>query len=300
MKILITGGSGMVGRHLTKLLHKEGYEVGWLVRKVSEVKNVKFFLWNVERGDLDADCILWADALIHLAGLPVADKRWSATRKKEIIDSRVNSSKLLAAAIRAAKKFPKIIVGASGSGYYGSINTDCEYVETDPPYRDFLAECCRLWEQGEQTLVRDEARLVILRIGVVLSNEGGALPKLLTPVKWFVGAPLGTGKQIMKWIHIGDLCAVILKSITDQSMQGAYNATAPDNITNREFTKAAGLVVHRPVFLPSIPTFIMKILLGEMHVIVTTGSAISSKKLLDSGFQFQFENAEEALEDLLG
>lgn len=290
----------MVGRHLTKLLQNEGHEVGWLVRKVIEVNNVKCFLWNVERGELDANCIPWADALIHLAGLPVADKRWSDKRKKEIIDSRVNSSALLAAAIRVATKFPKIVVGASGAGYYGSINTDRVFVETDPPYTDFLAECCRLWEQGEQTLVRDDARLVILRIGVVLSNEGGALPKLLTPVKWFVGAPLGTGKQIMKWIHIDDLCAVILKSITDQTMQGTYNATAPDNITNREFTKAAGRVIRRPVFLPPIPTFMMKLLLGEMHVIVTTGSAISSKKLLDSGFQFQFEKAEEALGNLLG
>lgn len=300
MKILITGGNGMVGRHLTKLLQKEGHEVGWLVRKVERESGVRYFLWNVERGELDKECFAWADVIIHLAGAPVADKRWSVSRKKEIIDSRVKSSALLANAIKTADKFPKTVIGASGTGYYGSINSDRVFVETDPPYTDFLAECCRLWEEGERSLVRDDARLVILRIGVVLSNEGGALPKLVTPVKYFVGAPLGSGKQIMKWIHIDDLCALFLKAITDSSLQGVYNATAPDSITNKEFTKAVGRAIHRPVFLPAIPTFAMKLLLGEMHVIVTTGSAISSEKLIAAGFKFRYTKVDDALKNLLG
>lgn len=299
MKILITGGNGMVGRHLTKLLLNEGHEVGWLVRNTGKESGVRYFLWNVERGELDQDCIPWADVLIHLAGAPVADQRWSDQRKQEIIDSRVKSSALLAKAIRSSTTYPKIIVGASGTGYYGSINSDRVFVESDPPYTDFLAECCKLWEEGERTLVRDDARLVILRIGVVLSNAGGALSKLVTPVKLFAGAPLGTGKQIMKWIHIDDLCAVFLRSLTDASMHGVYNTTAPDNITAKEFTKAIGRVIHRPVFLPAIPTFLMKLILGEMHVIVTTGSSISSEKLLASGFTFQYPRVEEALKDLL-
>lgn len=289
----------MVGRHLTKLLQKEGHEVGWLVRKHGDESDVRYFLWNVDRGELDEECVKWADALIHLAGAPVAEKRWSVARKKEIIDSRVKSSALLAKTIFASDKFPKIVIGASGTGYYGSTNSDRVYVETDPPYTDFLAQCCRLWEEGERSLVRDDARMVILRIGVVLSTEGGALPKLVTPVKYFVGAPLGSGKQIMKWIHIDDLCALFLKAITDSSLQGVYNATAPDSITNKEFTKAVGRAIHRPVFLPAIPAFVMRLLLGEMHVIVTTGSAISSEKLIATGFKFRYTKVDDALKSLL-
>jgi uncharacterized protein (TIGR01777 family) len=257
-------------------------------------------LWNVERGELDTACIAWAEAIVHLAGAPVADKRWNDARKKEIIDSRVKSSALLAKAIHTADHFPKVIIGASGTGYYGSINSERVFVETDPPYTDFLAECCRLWEEGERSLIRDDARLVILRIGVVLSNEGGALPKLVTPVKYFVGAPLGSGKQIMKWIHIDDLCALFLKSLTDSSLQGVYNATAPDSITNKEFTKAVGRAIHRPVFLPAVPTIVMKLIMGEMHVIVTTGSAISSEKLIAAGFKFRYTKVDDALKNLLG
>lgn len=299
MKILITGASGLVGSHLAPLLLEKGHAVAHLGRGKGNNSQVTYFRWNPEQNELDTAATEWADLVVNLAGAPVADKRWTEARKKTIIDSRVKGLRLMADAIKKQVKKPVALISASAVGIYGITTNEKIYSETDLPAADFFGDCCRQWETAADLFEEMQIRTVKLRIGVVLAKDGGALPKLAGPVKWGIGSPLGSGKQWIPWIHIDDLCAMFIKAIEDESLAGAYNAVGSQHTTNRMFVKAIGKTLKRPVFMPAVPAFALKLLLGEMAGIVTEGSRISNEKIRKTGFQFQYEKLEDALNNLL-
>ncbi len=299
MNILITGASGLIGTRLTTLLLEKGHAVAHLGRKKSDEGVVRKFKWDVQNETIDAGALSWAEVIIHLAGANVAEGRWTEKRKKEIIDSRVKSVQLLAKAYKAELSKAKIFVSAAALGWYGIVTTDKIFTEQDAPANDFFGEVCLKWENAADLMEEIGLRTVKLRIGVVLAKEGGALPKLAGPVKWFVGSALGSGKQWMPWIHIDDVCAMFIKAIEDETMHGAYNAVASEHVTNKEFVKSIGNVLHRSVFLPPVPKFALNMVLGEMAGIVTEGSRASNEKVKKTGFVFKYNELKPALEDLL-
>lgn len=296
--ILITGASGLVGTHLTILLKERGYRVLHLSRSATKKKDVETFLWNVDQQTIDEQAVKEADYIIHLAGEGITHHRWSATQKKEIIDSRVKSIELLFATLQKTNKTLKGFISASAIGFYGGITTQKIFTENDPPYSDFLGDVCKKWEVAADSISQLGIRVVKLRTGVVLWKDGGALKKIAMPVKFFVGSPLGDGKQYMPWIHLDDVCAMYLMAIEDHQLQGAYNAVAPEHITNTLLTKMIAQVLHRPIFMPKVPAFLLKLLLGKMAVVLLEGSRASCKKIQDAGFQFKFPTVKSALKGL--
>lgn len=297
--ILITGGSGLIGKKLTELLLKEGYNVSHLGRSLRKMKDVRSFQWDVDRKTVDLESFQNIDTIIHLAGAGVNDKRWDDERKREILKSRTESTRLLHKTLEGMDHHVKTFVSASGIGYYGFGDAEKEFVESDPPGNDFLAQVTAAWE-GEVTKLRELGlRVVKIRIGVVLSPEGGALKELARPVKLFAGAPLGSGDQYLSWIHIDDLCQIFMKAIKDTLMQGAYNAVAPQPVSNKVMTQAIAKALKKPLLLPNIPGFIIKMVIGDVAEIVLNGSRVSAKKIEEAGFSFQFKTAQSALDDLL-
>ena len=294
---MITGASGLIGTRLTEMLLSNGHVVSHLGRARHE-KKVRSFIWDVGRQQLDENALKDIDTIIHLAGAGIADQRWTEKRKQEILDSRILSTRLLYRTLANGNHSVKTVVMASAIGYYGFGHSDGIFTETSKHGNDFLAQVTHQWE-NEAVKLQAVARLVTMRIGIVLSEKGGALKEMANPVKYFVGAPVGSGNQCLSWIHIDDLCRMFMKAVDDQSLQGVYNAVGPYPVTNRELTKAIGRVLHRPVILPPVPGFLLKLVLGEMADLVLKGSRVSSEKIQAAGFTFQFNTLEEALENLL-
>tara|TARA_R110002074_G_scaffold377068_2_gene554379 strand:+ start:7125 stop:8042 length:918 start_codon:yes stop_codon:yes gene_type:complete len=293
-KVLITGGTGLIGKRLSFLLVSKGYEVRVLSRSKSPESKYTTFIWNVKDQFIEEEAFHDLDYIIHLAGAGIADKKWSEKRKKEIIDSRVQSTNLLYNTSKRLKTPLKAFISASATGYYGSITTATIFTETDQPATDFLGKVCRLWEESFFQFKKDKTRTVALRTGIVLSNDGGALKKMKTPVV----TPLGDGKQYMPWIHIDDLCEMYIKAIEDEDFEGAYNAIAPEHQTNYSFSKAIAKTFKRP-FLPiGAPSFILKIVFGEMATIILNGSRVSNDKIEKTGFKFKFKSLDKALKNL--
>lgn len=297
--ILISGGTGLVGQALTKRLTERDDRVHILTRSNPGKKSAGeyHFLWDLKKGTLDPDALKGVDGIVHLAGAGIADKRWSPARKKQIIDSRVKSAELLKQGIRESGDC-RFFITASGSNYYGTKTTEKIFEEDDPAGDDFLGMCCIEWE-GAAFDDNPADRVVAIRTGVVLSNGGGALEKLAAPVKWGFGAPLGSGKQYMPWIHLDDLVSVYLAAIDNSQMKGAYNAVADEHLNQKELTKAIAIALKRPLWLPNVPAFALKIALGEMSEMLLKGSRLSNKKLRDTGFKFRFSEIQPALNDLL-
>ncbi|HLG02633.1 MAG TPA: TIGR01777 family oxidoreductase [Bacteroidia bacterium] len=298
MNILIAGASGLIGSHLTELLSEKNFSVGHLVRRKIADARVKHFHWNPAEGKIEAEALSWADALVYLSGAGVSDKRWTEKRKAEIINSRVMGLRLIAGELKKNPSRLKTLVSASAIGWYGLYTSEIIHQETDPPASDFFGNCCREWESAADLFEAQGIRTVKIRTAMVLARNG-ALPKLCMPVKWFIGSPLGTGRQWMPWIHIEDICAAYLKAIGDNQMRGSYNAAAADQPTNRTFIKTIGTALAKPVFLPPVPKFVMRLLLGEMADLVTEGSRVSNEKLVNAGFAFKFSRLKDALDDLL-
>lgn len=298
-KILITGASGLLGTELSKILQNNGYEVSHLVRKKNPNSPFKQYLWNPSKKEIDLESIKNTDAIIHLAGAGIADKKWTPERKKEIIDSRVIGSEFLIESIIKNSINIKLFVSASAVGYYGLKPATKAFIESDVASESFLGNCCLQWESACSKAKEVSQRLVTFRIGVVLSEKGGALPKLIQPIKYFVGSPLGSGQQIVPWIHVDDLCRMFLESIKNNNLNGVYNAVAPKNCTNQELTKSAAKTLKRPLFLPNVPSFLIKILFGEMASLVLEGAEVSADKILKTGFKFQYPKLEDALKNLL-
>jgi uncharacterized protein len=237
--ILITGGSGMIGERLTDLLLQRGYHVSHLGRKKSDGK-VTTYLWDIDRNYIDPEALRGADAIVHLAGANIGEKRWTKKRKKEILDSRIDSARLLYNELKTQTHSVKSVICAAGSSYYGLDNGGKVAVEDDKPGDDFLAVVCQLWERELDKFQELGIRLVKLRAAIVLSPKGGALKKMRRPTELYAGAVLASGAQIMTWIHIDDHCGIIIKSLEDSSMEGAYNSVAPNPVTNEQFTKGNG------------------------------------------------------------
>lgn len=294
MKILISGGSGLIGSALTKLLMANGHEVNHLSRSKSSENNIPTFVWNLAKGEIDEAAFDGVEAIIHLAGAGIADERWTEKRKKIIIDSRVESANLLYRKAKELKPPLKVFISASGINYYGMKTTDKIYTEEDRPTDDFIGKCCLLWEEAADQF-DDIARVVKLRTGVVLSAKGGALEKIAKPIKLGVGAPLGSGKQWVPYIHIDDLCAMYLEVLENETYEGVYNAVNGDHITNKDLTKKTAKVLGKPLWLPNVPSFVLIAALGDMSGLVLDGSRASAEKIKNQGFEFRFENLEEAL-----
>ncbi len=296
-KILITGASGLIGSRLTELLLKKGYQVSHLSRG-RKSGQVPSFVWDVDKGEMEKPALEGVDAIIHLAGAGVADTRWSKSRKEEILTSRIESSRLLYKKLSTVNHSVKTVVSASAIGYYG-FESDEVFIEDSKPGTDFLANVTKQWEEEVDKLASLAIRVVKLRIGIVLSERGGALTEMIKPIKLGVGSPLGTGKQQLSWIHLDDLCEMFIHAVETNSLNGAYNAVSDLWITNAELTKAIAQVLKKPLWLPNVPGFVLKIILGEMADIVLNGSKVSADKIKKTGFVFNYIRLDETLKKLL-
>ena len=293
-KVLITGGSGLIGRRLSFLLKSRGYEVRILSRSNNPKNNYKTFVWNVSEQYINDSAFEGLTHIIHLAGAGIADKRWSEKRKKEIIASRVASTNLLYNTVKRLKTPLNSFISASATGYYGAVTSETIFEEKDKPAKDFLGKVCSLWEDSIFQFNEIKIRTVALRTGIVLSKDGGALKKMKTPII----TSLGNGKQYMPWIHIDDLCELYIKAIEDQEFKGAFNAVSSEHISNLSFSKKVSKIFNHPFLAVSAPSLILQIVFGEMSTIILNGSRISANKIKQAGFKFKFENLEKALKNL--
>ena len=296
-KVLITGGTGLVGTELTRILTKKGFEVSHLSRKANSESAIPVYAWNVTNGTIDEEALA-VDHIVHLAGAGVADQKWTNSRKEIIYQSRIASTELLKEKVSALGIKLKSFISASAIGYYGLDTADETMTEESPSANDFLAGVVKDWEAAADQFENLSDRVVKVRIGIVLAKHGGALPKLVQPVKYGVGAPLGDGSQYMSWIHLRDLVAIFSWALENE-IDGVFNAVAPEAVSNKKMTQEIASVLNRPLLLPPVPSFALKFLLGEMSGIVLGGNKVSSKKLVDAGFNFEFQSVTEALRDLL-
>jgi len=294
-RVVITGGTGLVGTHLSAVLEKENYDIVHLSRRSMAGERYKSFRWDPESQYCDKDAFIDGDVIIHLAGANIGEKRWSAQRKRVIIDSRVETAKLIYNASIGSGIRPSVFITASGKDYYGSGISDKIYDETDSPGIGFMAETCRLWEAAADPFEAAGARVVKIRTSLVLAPEGSALSKLMAPASAGLIVRLGPGRQYFPWIHIDDLCSVYLKAVSDRTMSGPYNASAPDHITHDMLMSEIARQKHLPVFLPHVPEWLLHLVLGEMSEILTTGSRIAPDRLLGSGFEFKYPEIAAAL-----
>ena len=289
-KIVITGGTGLVGKRLTELLIERKHEVRILSRNP---KDKNEFKWDVSKGFVDEKAIENIDYIIHLAGAGIADKRWTKERKEVIVNSRVATANLLFNKIKEQKIALKGFISASGSNYYGAQTTEKIYKESAPVGTDFLGEVCRKWEAAAHQFKDLNIPVTILRTGVVLSKIGGALEKMRTPIV----SPLGSGNQYMAWIHIDDLCEIYIKAV-EGVLTGVYNTVSPESHTSKTFSKTLARAIKRPYLPIAVPGFLLKLVFGELAIILLEGSRLSSDKLEKKGFVFQYKELESALESL--
>jgi uncharacterized protein len=294
--ILITGASGLVGKELTSMLLDKKHQVAQLGR-TKKSGAVPSFVWDVNNKSIDIKALEGIDTIIHLAGASVAGKRWSESWKKEILDSRVQSSQLLFETLKNNRHQVKTFISASAIGYYGFTLSDELFDEQSKPGNDFLAQVVKAWEHEVDQIESLGIRVVKIRVGIVLSKRGGALEQMAKPIKLFAGSPLASGNQYLSWIHLDDLCGIFAKAVEDTQMKGIYNGVAPTAVTNREMTRTIADVLHRPLLFPNVPAFVLKVVVGEMANIVINGSNVSSRKVEEAGYVFRFKELKKALED---
>ena len=298
-KILITGGSGSVGKYLIPRLLFQGHQVSIIGRSKKDIPGVESFVWDLDKEDLDECALIDVTHIIHLAGAGIADKSWSPARKKEILESRVKPLQMLAKMLKARNQRIKAIISSSAVGFYGGLTSDKIFTEESNSANDFLGATCQMWEDAVQVFEPVADREVRVRTSVVLMNDAGALPKLVKPTKLGFGAAVGSGKQWMPWIHVDDLVELFVQTVENTNLNGPYNAVATEHVNQSVLIKKIGKSLNRPVFLPSVPGFLLKTVLGEMSKVVTEGSRVSSQKLIDSGFEFQYPELQLALNNLL-
>ncbi len=294
--ILITGANGLVAKSLKNHL-QEKYEVRFLSRK--KVNN-NDFIWNIKKNYIDEKALVNVKHIINLAGAGIANKRWSEKRKKEIFDSRINSTKLLLNTIKEKNIKVKSFISASAIGYYGATTSDAIFDESSPNGKDFLSFVCSEWEKASKNFSNSNIfeKRIILRLGVVLSNNGGALKKMIKPIKLNIGAVLGKGNQFMPWIHIDDLCSIISFAIEGKLKNEIYNAVAPEHTTNKDITHLLASLYGKKILFPNIPGWFIKILFGGASVLLLKGTRVSSEKLISEGYSFKFPTLKSALLNL--
>lgn len=296
--VLITGGSGLVGIRLTKMLVKKGYRVTHLTRIKNSKAGVRTYEWDARNGKLEEGALNGVNIVIHLAGAGIADKKWTDARKELIIKSRTQTAGFLLEKIKEAGNQLDCMVSASGINYYGAVNSDHINVEGDPAGEDFTADCVTKWEGAVDEFASLPTRVVKLRIGVVLALESGALPRLAGPVKMGFGAAVGSGKQWIPWVHVDDVCRMFIHAIETQSMEGVYNAISPEHINNADLTKAIAKQLKRPLWMPKVPAWALKMMYGEMADLVLQGSRASCEKLQQTGFEHSYPDVVSALKHL--
>ena len=297
--ILITGGSGLLGRQLTKALLNKDYTVSHLSRKPGSNLNVKTYVWDIDKGIIDEHCIDDVDTIVHLAGTGIADKRWTDARKKELIDSRTKSIGLIYDLLKKKQHQVTAVVSASGIGYYSNRGDEL-MTENDAPANDFIARCCVEWEAAVDEGEKLGLRVLKFRTGVVLDKDGGALPTLAKPIKLYVGSALGKGKQWVPWIHWLDVVNMYLLGIENTGLKGVYNMVAPNPVTNKQLTQAVAKQLNKPLWAPNVPAFLLKLLLGEMSSIVLGSTKVSAQKIQDAGFKFAYAELPAALKEIYG
>lgn len=295
--VLITGGSGTIGMRLSELLSEEGYAVRHLSRKLTGREKYDSFVWNIEEGYIDPAALIDIDHLIHLAGTGIADGRWTEDQKREILASRVDALDLLWEKISEHHVSLKSMTSASGINYYGYGSNQKIYTESDSPGVDFLSEVCIKWERAAQQF-EVLCPVCRLRTAVVLSPKGGALEKLAQPIRFGFGAALGSGQQWMPWIHLDDICRMYIHSIK-KALHGPFNATADEQVTNEQFTKLTAEILRKPLWLPKVPAFALKLLFGEMAEMLLHGNRCENEKIKETGFEFRYGGLKEALGDCL-
>jgi uncharacterized protein len=297
-KILITGGSGLIGNAISRLLIEKNYQPILLSRKGDELGSIKKYKWDINQAYIDSKAFDGVEHIIHLAGAGIAEKRWTTAYKKEIIDSRVKSSELLFNFISKNNYNIKTLVGSSAIGYYGAEQSEKVITEADSFGNDFLAESCKLWEQSYTPFIDAGIRTAIIRTGVVLSQHAGAYKKMAVPFKFGLGAAIGSGKQYFPWIHINDIAAMFVYALLNEKISGVYNGVATELITNKEFSKQLALSFNKPFFLPPVPAILLKVAMGEGACMVTEGLKISNDKIKQNGFAFKYETLNGALKNL--
>lgn len=308
--VLITGGTGLIGTALTQQLVEKGYDVIILTRRIpldqsrfSWLKSkVRYAKWDVEQQTIDPIAIRNTDYLVHLAGANVGDRRWTSKRKREIVNSRVQSGNLLVKALTEIPNNIKTIISASGIGYYGpdpEVPNHHPFTETDTNYNDFLGSTCRQWEDVIQPVTQLEKRLVIFRTGIVLSKKAGAFPEFLKPLKFRTATILGSGKQIVSWIHISDITQLYMTALENEDWKGVYNAVAPGFISNKQLIKTIAKKAHKLHVTIHVPSFVLKMVLGELSVEVLKSATVSSAKLQANGYKFLYPQIDNAIADLI-
>ena len=299
-KVLITGGGGLIGNHLSDKLEAKGFEVCHLSRTKTDSSKYPVFKWDISSGIIEDGAMENVDFIIHLAGAGVADKRWTDERKKVLASSRIDSANLLYQQLKRKNQKIKGFISASAIGIYG-FDTG-SILQTEDRIQlgdDFLATLTKKWELAADQFSELSEKVVKLRIGLVLSEDGGLLDKLIPVTKLGMASAFGSGDQYMSWIHIDDLVNMFVKALEDSSLKGVYNAVAPNPVTNKEFIKMLSDVLERPFFLPNTPKFLMRAALGELASAITGGNKVSSEKIEYAGYKFEFPELRESLEDLL-
>lgn len=302
-KVLIAGGSGMIGRRLTKHLQSKGYEVRWLTSSGKNESGVKSFCWNYKSGEMDLAALDGVDYIFNFAGAGVIEKPWTESYKKEILESRTGTAKLLLKGIRemglmTGEKKIKSYISASAVGYYGDCGEEI-VSETHSPAKNFLGTTCKAWEDGATQFADAGIRTCIIRIGIVLAKEGGALPGLMRGIKFGFAGYLGNGKQFYPWIHIDDLCREFIFLMENINLSGVYNGVAPNPVRNKELVKQISLAKSVRAILLPVPEFVLSLMLGKRKVTVLDSCMASSEKIQKTGFEFEYESLEDATKQLL-
>ena len=301
--ILITGGTGMVGTALAETLAEKGYKAIILTRKMPAAKplpDISYALWDIKQQQIDINALQQCQYIIHLAGAGVVDKPWTQAYKDEMVSSRVDSSRLIVETLHNNPNHVKAVISASAIGYYGEDKIPGHlFIEDDGPDKNFLGETCRLWEESIEPVAALGKRLVKLRMGIVLSNEGGAMAEFKKPLRFGVAAILGSGKQVLSWIHIDDLCRMFIFAIENDKVNGTYNAVSPMPVSNKVLAITLARL-RKKFFLPiHVPAFILKLMLGQRSIEVLKSASVSCEKIIKTGFKFLFPSIEEAIKDLV-
>ena len=295
--ILIAGGTGLIGQRLSQILTEKQHQVFHLSRHPKPSSKYPTYKWDIDKNYIDQEAITQADYVINLAGAGVADQRWTPQQKKRIIDSRVKSTRLLLSSFNRYDHSPKAYLASAAIGFYGDRGSEW-LDERAGPSNGFLSESCQAWENAIKEVSDAGIPTLTLRIGIVLTKKGGALEKMLLPIRFYTNTYFGDGQQWYSWIHIDDLCQLFVQGI-EQGWQGVYNGVAPNPSTNKDFAVALAKGMNRPALLFSTPAFILKTAMGEMAEILLNSSRVSAKKAMEKGFEFRFPTLEDALNDLL-
>lgn len=300
--ILITGGSGLLGTYLTQQLIKQNFKVIIVGRKttISNQPNLSYAVWNLQQQIIDESAIKQADVIVNLAGANVGSERWTVARKKEIVDSRVLAGKLLVKSLQNIPNNVRCVIQASATGWY-KLNTNGEpNREEEASNDDFLGETCKLWEESIDAVTNLSKRLVVLRFGIILSNNGGALKEFKKPLGFRMAPILGSGKQKISWLHIHDAASIILYAITNKECKGVFNAVSPEITTNKAFMISLAKKLCGKMYFPFfVPSFLLKLVLGGMSEEVLKSTCVSSSKLVSQGFEFSYPNLDIALDHLI-